>query len=271
MIKKFYFLTDDDIKQIQDIIKISKEKAADDPQHAKQWAEVEELGGLILKHGDTSRYAVKITKHTGKMSGIPSVSTSQIFNKACKLLSQNKQNICYYCYARKYSKLYKNLDAALLYNTLLLSFTYINPKTQAAGLANFKYVRFESFSDLQNMQHFYNLYQIAKYFNETNFALWTKRHLLVFGVMSTLKPLKNLNFILSNFRLNDKGERIKDLFIAKFESLGINPKNLKYFNVFESDFAWNNNIEINCGARSCASCLKCYKRNNIQCINELKK
>lgn len=269
--KKNYILIDDDKKQIQDIIKIAKEKATEDSQNAKQWLEVEELGGLILKYGDTSRFAVKITKHSGKMSGIPSVSTSQIFNKTCQLLSQNKKNVCYYCYARKYSKIYRNLDAVLLYNTLLLSFTYINPKTQAAGLANFKYVRFESFSDIQNIQHFYNLYQIAKYFNETNFALWTKRHLLVFGVLSTLKPLKNLIFVLSNFRLNDNGERLKKTSILKFESIGINPKNLKYFNVFESEFAFNNNIEINCGARSCASCLKCYKKNNIQCINEIKK
>ena len=40
------------------------------------------------------------------------------------------------------------------------------------------------------------------------------------------------------------------------------------FTVYDKDFIKNNNIEINCGAKSCLGCKKCYIDNNIFYINE---
>ena len=42
----------------------------------------------------------------------------------------------------------------------------------------------------------------------------------------------------------------------------------KVFTVYDKAYSKQNNVEINCGARNCLTCHKCYEHNNIFFVNE---
>lgn len=195
--------------------------------------------------------------HTGKMSGMYSLSTSCTCNEFCKKRSQNAGSVCSHCYAQRQMKMYKTLEKCLIRNTEILTRQIIDEKY--LPLINALYFRFESFGDLNNTTQVINYFNICKKNPGVRFALWTKNLWLIEDVIKKgIKKPKNLNVVYSLPNLNDQNDKIFEWY----------PFVDKVFTVFDKKYIKENDIEINCGAESCLNCGKCYKKSKVKYINE---
>ena len=118
------------------------------------------------------------------------------------------------------------------------------------------YFRFEAFGDLNNATQVKNYFNICYKNPKVKFALWTKNpdYIAVAMADGYEKP-ENLNIVLSSLFINV--ERKKTFDFAD-----------KIFTVYDPDYIEENNIEINCGAKSCFDCGLCYEKNGVEVINE---
>lgn len=206
------------------------------------------------------KFKLIYTTHTAeKMRGIMSLSTYKKTSQICQYLS-SCGGICAKCYADKSLTFYRaSLIPVLIYNTLLLK--YIEIDNAQINYINEKYFRFESFSDLQGAQHFYNLIKICKKNKETIFTLWTKagaNQLYKFMQKTNIKKLPiNFNIVNSEFYINECKYTADDL--VKMQSI-LNTKNaLKNFIVYDNDEKRAASGFYQC-KNKCVNCLKCYKR-----------
>ena len=122
------------------------------------------------------------------------------------------------------------------------------------------YFRFEAFGDLNNATQVVNYFNIARKNQQTRFALFTKNpHFIKEAIeeKGTTKP-ENVNIIFSSLFLNTKNEST----MRKYNFID------KVFTVYDPKYIKDQNIDINCGGRHCASCLKCYTKNDIKHISE---
>lgn len=195
--------------------------------------------------------------HEGKMKGIPSLSTSVLLNERCYKNAQIDGSICQFCYAHKLASYRDSLARKLERNTELLTKELINDND--VPFINAAYFRFEAFGDLNNSIQVRNYFTIARNNPHCNFALWTKNPQFIQEAMNdgAMKP-DNLIVIYSSLFLNMKNRHIT----KKYPFID------KVFTVYDTETINRENIEINCGARSCATCLKCYRKNEFVEIRE---
>ena len=191
-------------------------------------------------------------KHTGKMAGMQSLSTSCRSNKNCERFSKIEGSVCQKCYAQRMMKMYKNMDPCLERNAELLTESVI-PDENLPNI-NAAYFRFESFGDLHNTTQVVNYFNICKKNPDTNFALWTKNPALISPVADQ-KP-ENLQIVFSSLFLNTVADAEKFPFVDKI------------FTVYDKETIERDGVEINCGARSCLKCHRCYKAGGDRYINE---
>ena len=208
----------------------------------------------------TVDYSLKLTlNHTGKMSGLQSLSTACTLNTRCQKYSKINGAICQKCYAQNMFKRYgENFNNAFEHNYRVLTKSII--PVEYLPKINSLYFRFEAFGDLQNTKQFINYLNICNHNPRTNFAIWTKNPDIIQKVFNSgyEKP-ENLNILVSSLFINQPANFSKYNFIDKI------------FTVYSKDYIKSNNININCGARDCAGCLKCYTKNSITVINEMLK
>ena len=235
--------------------------------HEIRVSEQEILDNAVKQHkkaiaAENAKYSIHITKHSGKLDGIPSINTSSLTNPYCIERSKNPKSICSKCYSNSLSKLRKNLEAKLIQNSKVLS-SQIIPRDRLPIFNNL-YVRFSSFGDLINMNHLINIVHIAQKNPKTIFAIWTKRTDLIKQFLPTNDQFdyyttpNNLIIIYSNPIMNTNMTQV--------------PKGFdKVFQVYTKEYAEETAIDINCGAKSCLSCLNCYEFNDEYIINELVK
>lgn len=206
------------------------------------------------------------TNHNDKMEGMFSCSTACTVNEQCLKNAAVPGSVCEKCYSFRMLKRFKNLRLKLERNSAALTQYILNPEEQP--VINAAFFRFEAFGDIANETHFINYLNMCSKNPWTQFTIWTKSpHIMdaVFNDMGHKKP-DNLIIIVSS------------LFINQAWNLDILPYAARYwfidkiFTVYSADYiATHPEIEINCGARKCLSCLKCYTKNNIRYINELLK
>ena len=201
--------------------------------------------------------------HNDKMQGIQSMSTSCLNNPRClaRMLKGVDNCICNHCYACAMSKQYSNLDKVLAKNTKILTSGILD----TVPLITNKYFRFEAFGDLVNDVQFINYLNIARANRDTNFVIWTKNPDIIDNVFKQgyTKP-KNLRIIVSSPIINKLTDYTK--IYSWVDSV---------FTVYTKEYAKANNININCGGRSCATCTggRCYFKGGSHpvYINELLK
>lgn len=193
-------------------------------------------------------------RHTGKMEGMQSLSTSCLCNENCKIRSGCKNLVCAHCYAQRQMKMYKNLNACLERNTEILTGRVL--EEAEIPVINASFFRFESFGDLINATQVINYFNICKRNKYVKFALWTKNPWIIEdAIESGAKKPGNLQIVYSSPCLNEITEPAYS-FIDKV------------FTVFDKDYIKEHNIEINCGAKSCLICHKCYTKSKTRYINE---
>ena len=86
---------------------------------------------------------------SGKMAGIPSISTSCLLNPICQKRMQDKTSICAHCFASATLTRYTNAGKATESNYHLLTESIL-PADLLPVFANVAIVRIESFGDVAN-------------------------------------------------------------------------------------------------------------------------
>lgn len=194
------------------------------------------------------------TKHTGKMSGMASISTAVTTNERCAKNAQIEGSICQKCFASKQMKIFPSMEKPMAENQRILT-SEILPKEKIPIINNI-YFRFEAFGDLNNATQVINYFRICYKNPKVKFALWTKNpDFIAAAINSGYEKPHNLNIVLSSLFINKERKNTFN-FVDKV------------FTVYDDDYIKENEIEINCGARNCFSCGLCYEKNEITVINE---
>lgn len=194
-----------------------------------------------------------ITTHEGKMAGIPSISTSSLFNINCRKRCCLENAICSKCYSNHMQGFRKQLREKLARNTELLT-TRLLTKLEISNLCIASlYFRFEAFGDLINTIQFTNYCNIAKAYKNTKFAIWTKNpHVIVEYVKKGGRIPKNLVIGLSSLFINNQMSENTIAYFEKYFHIDF------VFTVFNEKYINDNNIKINCGSKNCLKCHFCY-------------
>ena len=199
------------------------------------------------------------TDHSGKMSGMVSVSSSPIVNNRCAARAKNPRTICAHCFARRMIEFYSSMGAALAYNSYLLS--TVDIPADLMPVINALYFRIEAFGDTMNARHAENYLRLIECNPLVSFAWWTKNPDFTAAalVVHGNRP-DNVNFIVSSPFLN------KAATVARFPWVD------EVFTVYDDDTARAHCIDINCGARHCLTCLRCYRHRThggaVDMVNE---
>lgn len=195
--------------------------------------------------------------HSGKMTGIHSLSTDPTTNEHCVKRAKVNGTICSKCYSSTYTKYRKALKIALAKNMEKLCAII---DIALLPIIAVKYFRFEAFGDLFCNEQVINYFNLCEKNPETKFALWTKNPQYIQQALDAgrTKP-DNLNIVLSSPIINQPMVGSKYPFVDKL------------FTVYDKQYAKEHTININCGARSCATCGKCYEKNDVRIVNELLK
>ena len=194
------------------------------------------------------------TNHSGKMSGMVSISTSVTTNERCAKNAQIPGSICEKCFAAKQMRVFPTMEKPMVENQRILTSEILPP--EKLPIINNLYFRFEAFGDLNNATQVKNYFNMCYKNPGVKFALWTKNpDFIAEAIADGYNKPDNLNIILSSLFINQERKN-------RFDFVD------KVFTVYDPQYIEENNVDINCGARNCFSCGLCYEKNNISVINE---
>lgn len=190
---------------------------------------------------------------SGKMDGIPCLSTSNLLNPFCACRKNNPDLICSRCYADGTCKRYGALAANMERNTQILTSRLF--ELDELPIINAMIFRFEAFGDLINATQCRNYFRICKVNPGVRFALWTKNPGIVRQAIAAgeSKP-DNLVILLSSAEIGKRCDASRWEFVDKT------------FTVYRKDQMPDSGI--NCGARACLTCQRCYRKDTETDIRE---
>ena len=184
---------------------------------------------------------------SGKMHDIPSISTSCLLNTNCQRYRQIKGSICEKCFAHNTVKRYSGLSKNLKTNYHLLTESVLPLDLLPKFVKELSpIVRFESFGDLQNEIQLENYANICKLSPNVRFALWTKNPAIIKKTFDRIGKPENLVVIQSSLFINDPVYTANEYID-------------KVFTVYDKE--GQKNVTVNCGARDCMGCQRCYYRD----------
>ena len=223
------------------------------------------LSSIFRTMFDDDRILHICFNHTAKMAGMYSLSTACTLNKYCLERAKNKKSICSKCFAANMFKnpWYKWTLKRCEHNTRVLTTSILD--TEVFPLVNAFAFRLESFGDIQNTTQVVNYFNFCRVNPRTTFALWTKNPFIIANAIRAgyAKP-DNLIIIYSSPMI--------DIPVSLEKLQKTFPFVDKVFTVWSNtDTAAKHNVKINCGARACMKCLKCYTKGGANEIAELLK
>tara|TARA_R100001443_G_scaffold59780_1_gene70090 strand:- start:487 stop:1209 length:723 start_codon:yes stop_codon:yes gene_type:complete len=195
---------------------------------------------------------VHISKGSGKLLDIDSISTNTLTNEFCQKQHNKKiDTICKNCYSFALLQgIRKNMQDCLERNSQLLSESLL-PDSVIPFIMQ-KYLRIASHGENINMTHVVNIFNIIRKNPTTIFAYWTKRTDLINEYFRHFKKPSNVIMVYSNPKKNHILKKI--------------PKNFnKTFNNVHKDKFID---QQNCTGQKCKDCMACYNFNNINVIVE---
>lgn len=202
-------------------------------------------------------------KQHSKLDGIKSISTSCLDNSFCLFRMQDSSSICRDCYAGTQQERQHGLQEHNLINGIILRNVLI-PVMYFKALAIFgeKFIRIESFGDVQNDTQAENYCHIMQAFEDSTFAVWTKNIFTWLRVFVKYGKPANCVFIVSSCHKNVI-TTLRDDIKAFVDHV---------FTVYTDEYIESNNVSINCGGRSCKDCIaqgkRCYFRGTEFYISE---
>lgn len=189
---------------------------------------------------------------SGKMAGINCLSTSNIINPFCAARKKDPNSICSKCYADTTCKRYSALNVNMIKNTEILTTTLFD--ISEMPMINASIFRLEAFGDLINKTQCINYFRLCKANPNVRFALWTKNPGIVRQAIKTEEKPDNLVILLSSAKIGVKIDASIFPFIDKT------------FTVYRKNEMTED--KINCGARSCLACQRCYSKDTENDIRE---
>jgi len=200
---------------------------------------------------------VWITTHSGKMSGIRSISTNPLSNLFCQRMHGcgNTDIICTHCYATNLVGFRHSLWEHMENNSRILSEKVL--PLDELPIYDDELMRFHSFGELINLTHVINVYNICYVNPLTQHVIYSKRCDMLQD-MYHLKP-SNLRIIESNPLVN---------------SVIMKPKSSvadSVFNVVTPDYLEEHPEYMATCKMACDSCRLCYTKNKLKFIVELLK
>lgn len=193
-------------------------------------------------------------KHHGKMKSMWSLSTSVRLNPICQKRAKDEKSICSKCYADRMLDVYEALENVLANNTRALTTTII-PVEDWPSIKKDVF-RFEAFGDISNTTQVLNYFNCCLANPQTTFALWTKNPSIIARALISADKPKNLIIIYSCRNINE-------IDIPPYSFID------KYFIVYDKEHAKEH--DINCGARDCNVCRRCYSKSTDIYIKEIVK
>lgn len=191
---------------------------------------------------------------SGKMSGIPSISTSCVCNPICIARMRDGDSICAHCFAETTLKRYTACGKAMESNYYLLTESVLDTAL-LPRFANVAIVRIESFGDVANVTQAINYANICKVNPNVVFAWWSKNMKICKEAFDKVGKPDNVIMVESSPKLNEQAEISTDIVD-------------KVFTVYDEKTIAEKSVEINCGARCCATCRRCYSKNTEKVVNE---
>ena len=191
---------------------------------------------------------------SGKMSGIPSISTSCLVNPICQKRMKDGESICAHCFAEATLSRYKAAGKNAESNYYLLTESVL-PVELLPIFCNVAIVRIESFGDVANVNQAINYANICKANPHVQFAWWSKNMSIIRKAFDIVGKPENVVMVESSEKLNT----------AKAPSNGYVDK---VFTVYDEKTISAENVEINCGARCCATCRRCYSKATESVVSE---
>lgn len=204
------------------------------------------------------------TNHTGKMRGLWGISTSVTMNPICQQRVKDGESVCSHCFSQRMwnpdNGTYRKQRGCYEENFRILT-THLLEGDELPEFPEYvAMVRIESFGDVANVTQARNYIRIAANNPTKLVAAWTKNPGIWKRAIDIEGKPKNLQLVLSSKKLNEV-ELEQAEFWGFFD---------KVFTVFDKKTA--KSVEINCGARSCATCQRCYRKNpkgiRVMVVNE---
>ena len=192
---------------------------------------------------------------SGKMTDIPSISTSCLFNPICLKRMQDGESICKHCFAAATLERYDAAGLAMESNFILLNDSILPVELLPVFKKTVEIARIESFGDVASVIQAINYCNIAYKNSNVTFAWWTKNVKIVAAAFDIVGKPENVILIESSEKVN----RIKEKSSHYVD---------KVFTVFDKQFIIENNIDINCGSRACNKCRRCYSKETEQNVYE---
>lgn len=191
---------------------------------------------------------------SGKMSGIPSISTSCLVNPICIARMKDGESICAHCFASATLKRYTACGKAMESNFHLLNDSVL-PMELLPRFANVAIVRIESFGDVASVTQAINYANICKVNPTVTFAWWSKNMKICAEAFHIVGKPDNVIMVESSPKMNTQAEISTDIVD-------------KVFTVYDEKTIKAKSVEINCGARCCATCRRCYSKETEKVVNE---
>lgn len=192
---------------------------------------------------------------SGKMSGIPSISTSCLVNPICIKRMQDGESVCCHCFAAATMQRYSSAGQHAENNFYLLN-REVLPLEYLPRFRNVAIVRIESFGDVASVTQAINYINICKVNPFITFAAWTKNAAIWNKAIAQAGKPENLSLVYSSFKLNEQAAAAE-----YFTADGVNHFD-HVFTVYDKatcDFYGDH--FVNCGARDCATCRRCYRKD----------
>ena len=208
-----------------------------------------------------SKYAANVSPihvsdyMSGKMEGIPSISTSCLVNPICIKRMQDGESVCAHCFAAATMQRYSSAGQHAENNFYLLNAGII-PADLLPRFKNVAIVRIESFGDVASVTQAVNYINIAKVNPFITFAAWTKNASIWNAAIEQAGKPENLSLVYSSFKLN-----VPAAASEYFTKDGENHFD-HVFTVYDGatcDFYGP--AFVNCGARDCSTCRRCYRKD----------
>lgn len=200
--------------------------------------------------------------HSGKMSGIISLSTSVLCNPICQQRRKEGNSICAHCFAATNMAYRTSMQPVYEKNFRILNGSILDDSV--IPIISSRYGRGESFGDYASANSVINFWKLAKKNPDTQFAMWTKNlRFIAEAIEAGWKKPSNVQIVYSSPFVN-KTAVVPEKYAGFVD---------KVFTVYDKKEA--KNVDINCGARSCLACGRCYRKNpkgvKIQEIREILK
>ena len=236
-------------------------------------AELIEMSKIVKPAKDLPEWKRHLFNHgihistdlTSKMKNVYSISTLCLCNKDCLRRQNTPGCICENCFAAATANQYDRTAELLAMTTATLCYSLV-PVDVWERLPKREIFRIESFGDLQSVTQAENYLNMVIANPETMFAWWTKNPIYIARALKEMrirKP-KNLVVVFSSMFKN------KSVDLEAMQK--VFPFIDKIFTVYTPEYLEaHKDINVNCGARSCNTCRRCYKKNTAKYINELLK